>query len=1016
MAQPSQLNAEIAPIQLPGQAKLKVNSESGWILGSAVVGGILSLVLFGITRSQIQARILLEQTLADLRQSEQALRESEERFRTFMAHNPASAWITDANGCIVYVNDTYNRMFGLVNDVVGQQVHQVYEAEIADQFLANIQTVANENRVIEFIEPAPRSDGTMGEFLVYKFPIRLEREKMLVGGVAIDITESRQAEELIRRNEIRFRMLIEQSPMSIQILAADGKTVQVNQAWKDLWNLKLDDLSHYNILEDQQLVRSGIMPYIQRAFAGEAAAIPSSQYDVNQTFPDRPIQSGVQRWVQAHIYPIKDESGHIREVVLMHEDITGKKHAEDALLAANKRIFAILESITDAFVALDCNWRYSYVNDAAEHLLQRSREELLGKHVWNDIYPERKGNVFYQKFQEAIEQQTSVAFEGYSDEFQRWLEIRAYPSSEGLAVYFRDTTERKHAEEILRQSEERSRLALDAGQMGAWEWDMQSNVQYWDASQYQLFGINPDEVTLNQDTFFNRVHPDDLLKLKRSLTTLLEQGGSFDIEFRILRPDGTTRWLAGKGRLLQGYDGQPLRMIGVNFDITERKQAEEERNRLLQAEQAARADAEAANRIKDEFLATLSHELRSPLNAMLGWLTLLRTRELDAETTTRALETVERNARMQTQLVEDLLDVSRIIRGQLQLKIMPISLDAVIESALDTVRPAADAKNIRLQSSIDSTLGSIYGDGNRLQQVIWNLLTNAIKFTPKGGRVEVRLELVEAEEDGDGGDGGDRGDRGGLLTSPPSPPSPPSLSLLPSSRYAQITVSDTGKGIGAEFLPYVFERFRQADNSITRSYGGLGLGLAIVRHLVELHGGTVYASSTGEGKGATFTVRLPIKTNRPNSNQKYQSSVRPPQEPSLDTHAPLKDLTIVVVDDEADARELLVQILQASGAKVVAFANAGDVLAALKNSTSTDRFDVLISDIGMPKEDGYTLLRSIRDLPPEQGGQLPAVALTAYARSEDRQAAYKAGFQAHLAKPFDPAELVNAIANLVLCK
>lgn len=542
----------------------------------------------------------------------------------------------------------------------------------------------------------------------------------------------------------------------------------------------------------------------------------------------------------------------------------------------------------------------------------------------------------------------------------------------------RDASKRKQVEESLRQSEERARLALDAGQMGAWEWDMQAQVQHWDAGQYELFGLDPTTTTLNQETFFSLVHPDDLSDLKRSLTTLLNEGGSFDIEFRICKPDGTIRWLAGKGRLVQGYEGQPLRMIGVNFDITERKQSDEERNRLLQAEQAARAEAEAVNRIKDEFLATLSHELRSPLNAMLGWLTLLRTRELDPATVERALETVERNARAQAQLVEDLLDVSRIIRGQLQLAIAPVRLHTVIEAALDTVRPAADAKNIHLHTQLDTTISPTLGDYNRVQQIIWNLLTNAIKFTPNGGAVKIGLKQLD--------------------------------------NCAQITVADTGKGISTEFLPYVFERFRQADSSITRSYGGLGLGLAIVRHLVELHGGTVCVFSDGEGKGATFTVTLPLRAIEPDNRARPYAPLDTYPRPSLNAKPALEGLTVLVVDDETDARELLVHILQGVGATVVAVASAEDAIAQLSALQSSSRFDLLVSDIGMPHEDGYTLLRRLRSLPPDQGGQLPALALTAYARAEDRQAAYDAGFQAHLAKPVEPAQLVTAIATLGLHK
>ncbi|HEY9834400.1 MAG TPA: response regulator [Stenomitos sp.] len=410
--------------------------------------------------------------------------------------------------------------------------------------------------------------------------------------------------------------------------------------------------------------------------------------------------------------------------------------------------------------------------------------------------------------------------------------------------------------------------------------------------------------------------------------------------------------------------------VYILADVTERKRAEEERNQLLVREQEARAAAEAANRLKDEFLATLSHELRSPLNAMLGWTRLLNSRKFDEATTVRALQTIERSAKSQAQLVEDLLDVSRIIQGKLRLNTCPVQLVSVIEAVMETVRPAAQAKEIGLQSVLDPTSGLVAGDSDRLQQVIWNLVSNAIKFTPKGGCVQVRLETVNSQ--------------------------------------VEITVTDTGKGIDPEFVPYVFERFRQADSSSTRVYSGLGLGLAIVRHLVELHGGTVYAHSAGEDKGATFTVKLPRLS-------VVAEAAHPQHSPrTVDLAVPyenlpaLKGVRIVIVDDEPDSRDLLVATLEQCEAKVFAFANAHEALVAV----SQLKPDVLVSDIGMPLEDGYSLIRKVRQLPAEQGGHIPAIALTAYARAEDRMKAIASGFQMHIPKPVEPAELATVVASL----
>ncbi|MBW4615576.1 MAG: PAS domain S-box protein [Desmonostoc vinosum HA7617-LM4] len=409
------------------------------------------------------------------------------------------------------------------------------------------------------------------------------------------------------------------------------------------------------------------------------------------------------------------------------------------------------------------------------------------------------------------------------------------------------------------------------------------------------------------------------------------------------------------------------------------------RAQLYEAEQTARAEAETANRIKDEFLAVLSHELRTPLNPILGWAKLLRTRKHDQATITRALETIERNAKLQTQLIEDLLDVSRILQGKLNLKISTVDLRATITNALETVCLAAEAKSIQIQTVLGDNIIQVMGDGDRLQQVVWNLLSNAVKFTPSGGRVEVRLSTLS-----DNGDGS---------------PKPHSSTQHSALNYAQIQVIDTGKGISRAFLPHVFEYFRQSDSKTTRVFGGLGLGLAIVRHLVELHGGTVHAESPGEGKGATFTVKLPLLKN---SHLDIPSA----ESPDLETNNAdlfLCGVRILLVEDQVDVREFFCFVLEKYGATVTAVASATAALEALAQSQQ----DVLLSDIAMPLMDGYTLIREVRKLPPEQGGQILAIALTAYAGEIDQVQALSAGFQKHVPKPADPIELAKLVANLI---
>jgi PAS domain S-box-containing protein len=404
-------------------------------------------------------------------------------------------------------------------------------------------------------------------------------------------------------------------------------------------------------------------------------------------------------------------------------------------------------------------------------------------------------------------------------------------------------------------------------------------------------------------------------------------------------------------------------------DITDRKQAEAERGELLERERSARLEAETANRLKDEFLATLSHELRTPLNAIVGWAAVLRGQALEPELR-RAVDTIDRNARAQSQLIEDILDVSRIVTGKLTLEVRPVDLVTVVGAALESLRPSAEAKQIRVEVDLDPSLPPVTGDPGRLQQVVWNLLSNSIKFTPTGGTVAIAAH--------------------------------------PDGRGVRLEVRDTGAGIPRDFLPHVFERFRQADASTTRAHGGLGLGLAIVRHLVELHGGTVEAESEGEGRGATFRVRLPLRRAAPAAAPAADAEPTPggrlaPPDPRL------TGVRALVVDDDVDTLALLVTVLKASGAETLAARSAKDALATFLAAVP----DVLVSDIGLPGQDGFSLLAAIRALPPEAGGRVPALALTAYARSEDRDRALRSGFDVHIAKPVNPDALVAAIAALL---
>jgi len=410
----------------------------------------------------------------------------------------------------------------------------------------------------------------------------------------------------------------------------------------------------------------------------------------------------------------------------------------------------------------------------------------------------------------------------------------------------------------------------------------------------------------------------------------------------------------------------------LQLEIAERQQAEEERAHLLVREQAARAEAEQANRTKDEFLATLSHELRTPLSAILGWSHLVRSGKLDESQMSRALETIERNARSQSQLIDDLLDVSRIITGKLQIEVRPVDLNAVIEAAIDAVRPTFEAKTIQFESAIEAEAGFVAGDPNRLQQIFWNLFSNAVKFTPEQGKVRVEATRTPT----------------GI----------------------RISVSDSGVGITPEFLPYIFDRFRQADGSTTRVHGGLGLGLSIVKHLVQLHQGNVEVQSEGKNRGACFTITLPLTSTASAIAPENAAKTEPGSNGLPASYAKaLTGLRILVVDDEVDSRDLVSAILTRCGSVVNCCESTAEALKAIRDWKP----DLLVSDIGMPNEDGYALIEKVRNMKSKRARQTPAVALTAYVTNEDRERALAAGFQLHVSKPIEPANLVMLIAEAI---
>jgi len=529
-------------------------------------------------------------------------------------------------------------------------------------------------------------------------------------------------------------------------------------------------------------------------------------------------------------------------------------------------------------------------------------------------------------------------------------------------VSFFDITERKQAERRLREQAEMLDLAHDA----IFAWELDGAISYWNRAAEEIYGYAREEAV-------GRVSH-ELLEAEAAggIDVILDSvslSGRWMGELRHRTKDG--REIVVESRMtLAKRNGQKL-VLETNRDITERKQAEQERERLLESENAARREAEHANRAKDEFLALLSHELRTPLTPMLGWIRMLRRRQVRPEDYDSALEKIERSVESEIKLVSDLLDVSRIITGKMTLNLRTLDFSGLVKVAVEMARSSAEEKGIDLVVETGKDEALVSGDPDRLQQVVLNLVSNAIKFTPPRGRVEARLERAGA--------------------------------------HLELIVKDTGRGISPEFLPQVFERFRQADSSVARAHGGLGLGLSITRRLVELHDGSIHAESEGEGRGSTFTVKLPLAVNHPEpSASARQISTGYGRVREFDSVS-LEGARILMVDDDADTREMMKMMLEQFGADVVTAASAGEALSKFQPG----RYDAMLADIGMAEVDGYELIARVRALGPEKGGDVPAIAITAYAGKEDRLRAITSGFQYHLSKPIEPGELVGAIATLI---
>jgi PAS domain S-box-containing protein len=647
----------------------------------------------------------------------------------------------------------------------------------------------------------------------------------------------------------------------------------------------------------------------------------------------------------------------------------------------------LVESVRDyAIFMLDPAGRVLTWNAGAERFQGYRAEEIIGSHFSKVYPPEALERCLPAHELDAARQAGSFEDEGWrvrKDGSLFWANvvITAMRNQAGELVGYaqvtRDLTQRRDHEEALSRSEERFRLLVEGvTEYAIFMLDANGRIATWNLGAQRIKGYSADEIIGQHFSVFYPQEAKDSGWPEHELRVAAERGSFVDNGWRV-RKDGTTFWANVTITALRDETGRLLGFAKLTRDMTESKRVEaievasKEREEILDAERSARMAAQRATRMKDEFLATVSHELRTPLSAILGWTQVLLKGQGPAPAVlSRAIEVIDRNARAQVKLIDDLLDLSRIMTGKIRLDLQQVSMQDVARSAIDSALPVADAKEIGLSSVLDSGPTTVSGDGGRLQQVVWNLLTNAIKFTPKRGHVQVLLQRVNSR--------------------------------------VELSVSDTGIGIPANFLPHVFDRFSQRDSSTTRAHGGLGLGLAIAKQLVELHGGSIRVASAGEGQGSTFTVALPICIAQ---FPDLQARIHPAVEPGPDDVLVLPRLDgarIVIVDDEADARELLARVFEEQGAHVSTFESAQEALAALAKSTPA----LIICDIGMPGMDGYQMIRTLRATE-SRDSRIPALALTAFARAEDRKRSLLAGYQGHVAKPFDIGELLLVAADLV---
>ncbi|HEV2706264.1 MAG TPA: PAS domain S-box protein [Pyrinomonadaceae bacterium] len=779
--------------------------------------------------------------------------------------------------------------------------------------------------------------------------------------------------EALRQRERELADFIENASVGLHWVGPDGTILWANQAELDMLGYTREEYIGRNITEfhtDADIINDMLCRLTNKeTLHNYEACLRCKDGSVRYVLINSNVMWDEDRFVHTRCF-----TRDITERKRAEEELRKSKRQLEELLAREQSARAeaerrrdlnrcVMDSAPIAIGVLEgSDHRFTLVNRATCNLTGLSEEHFLGR-THAEVVPAADrvvAPILDRVYSTGVSVTNEVEVDlpsGQRHLLVTWTPLPSQDGRPGSVLYLSlDITERKQMEERLREGERQLRTLADAMPQLVWMAEPDGHIFWYNQRWYDYTGTTPMEM---EGWGWQSVHdPEILPRVVERWTVSLKTGAPFEMEFPLKGADGVFRWFLTRVNPLRDSQGRIVRWFGTNTDVDEQRRTAQQ--------------LREANRLKDEFLATVSHELRTPLTAVLGWAHLLRAGNLDEQSAATALETIERNARSQTQLIDDLLDVSRIITGKLRLDVRPVDPASVIESTIEALRPAAEAKGIRMQKVMDTGVVSIVGDPARLQQIVWNLLSNAIKFTPKGGRVQVRLERINS--------------------------------------HIEIAVSDTGEGIKSEFLPHVFDRFRQADQTTTRQHGGLGLGLAIVRHLVELHGGSVEAESLGEGQGATFIVKLPVVSvyQKEGAAERVHPAARDTL-PTYDCAERLDGLKVLIVDDEPDSREVLRVGIAQCGAEVLTARSAQEAIETIEK----EKPNLLISDIGMPGEDGYELIRRVRALPTGHGKNIPAIALTAYARTEDRLRAIRAGYQMHLPKPVELAELVAIVASLI---